>query len=201
MGGRKTSGFTIIELLMTLTVASVIMALAIPNFRDFMKNSRMSGASNDLLASLQLARTEAIKRRHSVAVCPSANPGNNVPACTASFNGNGWVVWDDADDDKAIDAGEAVLGRHDALDSSLTTFESTNVVAYQPSGFLGVNTTNFVLICDDRSNSLQGNSYFKRAVAISKTGRASVRRTTDEIAGLSSELASQGLDPGDLDCP
>jgi type IV fimbrial biogenesis protein FimT len=201
MGGHKTSGFTIVELLMTLTVASVIMALAIPNFRDFIKNSRMSGASNDLLASLHLARTEAIKRRHSVAICPSANPGDDVPVCTASFNGNGWVVWDDTDTDKAIDAGEVVLGRHVALNSALTTFESTNVVAYQPSGFLGVNDTNFVLICDDRANAQLGNSYFKRVVAISKTGRASVRRTTDEMAGLSSELASQGLDPGDLNCP
>ena len=74
MGGHKTSGFTILELMITLTIASVIMALAVPSFRDFIKNSRMSGASNDLLASLQLARTEAIKRRHSVArlcVCQS----------------------------------------------------------------------------------------------------------------------------------
>jgi type IV fimbrial biogenesis protein FimT len=201
MGGHKTSGFTILELMMTLTIASVIMAIAIPNFRDFIKNSRMSGASNDLLASLQLARTEAIKRRHSVAVCPSANPSAAVPACAASFNGAGWVVWDDIDSDRAIDGGEPVLGRHDALNSSLATFESTNVVAYQPSGFLGVNQTNFVLICDDRSNAQLGNSYFKRAVAISKTGRASVRRTTEEIAGLGNELTSQGLDPDLLNCP
>ncbi len=201
MGSRKTSGFTIVELLMTLTVASVIMALAVPSFRDFIKNSRMSGASNDLLASLQLARTEAIKRRHSVAICPSANPTDDVPVCTASFNGNGWVVWDDTDTDAAIDAGEAVLRRHDVLHSSLTTFESTNVVTYQLSGFLSVNQPNFVLLCDDRANGQLGNSYFKRVIAISKTGRASVRRTTDEIAGFSSELASQGLDPGDLNCP
>ncbi len=201
MGGHKTSGFTILELMITLTIASVIMALAIPSFRDFIKNSRMSGASNDLLASLQLARTEAIKRRHSVAVCASANPSAAVPNCAASFNGAGWVVWDDVDSDRAIDGGEPVLARHAVLNSALTTSESTNVVQYQSSGFVGVNQTNFVLICDDRSNAQLGSSYFKRAIAISKTGRASVRRTTEELAGLGSELASQGLDPSELNCP
>jgi type IV fimbrial biogenesis protein FimT len=201
MGGRKTSGFTILELMMTLTVASVIMALAVPSFRDFIKNSRMSGASNDLLASLQLARTEAIKRRHSVAVCASANANAAVPGCTGSFNGAGWVVWDDVDNDSAIDGGESVLARHAALDPGLTVSESANVVVYQPSGFLSVNQTNFILLCDDRANAQLGNSYFKRAVSISKTGRGAVRRSTDEFVGLSNELASQGMDPGELNCP
>lgn len=201
MGGRKTSGFTILELMITLTVASVIMALAVPSFRDFIKNSRMSGASNDLLTSLQLARTEAIKRRHSVALCASANPNAAVPGCTGSFNGAGWVVWDDADNDSNIDGGETVLARHITLDPALTVSESANVVAYQPSGFLGVNQTNYILLCDDRANAQLGNSYFKRAISISKTGRGAVRRTTDEFVGLSTELASQGMDPGELNCP
>ena len=104
---------------MTLTVASVIMART-RRFRSFTRLHEEQPHERRLQRSLSPPCSSPAQRPSSggssVAVCPSANPGNNVPACTASFNGNGWVVWDDADRDvtKAIDAGEAVLGRHDA---------------------------------------------------------------------------------------
>jgi type IV fimbrial biogenesis protein FimT len=195
MGGRSQTGFTLLELMLTLTIVSVIVGLAVPNFREFIKNSRMTSGANDLLASLQLARSESIKRRGPVAVCPSADPQDAQPACAATFNGNGWVVWWDKDDDGVIDPGEDVLGRHDALDASLRLTESVNLTRYQPSGFVEANTTNFVLFCDDRMDRLVGNAYYKRAVAISRTGRASVRRTTDEFAALTREVGDV------LQCP
>jgi type IV fimbrial biogenesis protein FimT len=187
--------------MLTLTVVSVIVGLAVPNFREFIKNSRMSSGANDLLTSLQLARSESIKRRGPVALCASADPRDALPACAANFNGNGWVVWWDKDDDGVIDAGEDVLGRHDALDSSLVLSERFNVTRYQPSGFIEGNNTNFVLFCDDRANNQAGTMYFKRAVGISKTGRASVRRTSDEFDGLRNELISQGVGGNAVDCP
>jgi type IV fimbrial biogenesis protein FimT len=195
MGGRSQKGFTLLELMLTLTVVSVIVGLAIPNFREFIKNSRMTSGANDLLASMQLARSESIKRRGPVAVCPSANPRATPPACAAGFNGNGWVVWWDKDDNGVIGATEEVLGRHDALDSSLVLSQSANLTRYQPSGFTEANVTNYVLLCDDRADALVGNSYYKRAVSVSRTGRASVRRTTDEFGALAAELAV------DLKCP
>src|SRR5690606_24370806 len=55
-------GFTLIELLVTLAVASMLVVVAVPNFQAFVNSSRLAGAANEMIASLQLARAEAIRR-------------------------------------------------------------------------------------------------------------------------------------------
>ena len=62
----KQSGFTLVELMFTITVLAVLLGIGVPNFRDFIRNSRMTAAANDLLADLNLARSEAVKRRVAV---------------------------------------------------------------------------------------------------------------------------------------
>ena len=190
MGRPKTSGFTLLELLLTLTVVGIIMAIAIPNFREFILNSRLTGAANDLLASAQLARSEAIKRQRTVALCASPNPTDPVPACDVAFSG--WVVWVDMNNDGVIGAGESIVTRHNALDPSMRLFSNGGgFMSYQPSGFTqptvgGVASTTHVLICDERGElPPAGNAYrSKRALFLSATGRPSVLRTVDDFTVL-----------------
>jgi type IV fimbrial biogenesis protein FimT len=187
MGGRRTSGFTLLELMLTLAVVGVIVALAIPNFREFILNSRLTGAANDLLASTQLARSEAIKRQRTVALCASPNPTAGVPTCDVAFRG--WVVWVDTNNDGVIAPGEAVVGRHDTLDPTLRLLSNGGgLVSYQSSGFsqptvAGVAATTHVLICDERGELPPvGNAYrSKRALFLSASGRPSVLRTQDDF--------------------
>jgi len=190
MGGRRTSGFTLLELMLTLTVVAVIVGLAVPNFREFIQNSRLTGAANDLLASIQLARTEAIKRQRTVAVCASANPTDALPACDATFRG--WVVWVDTNNDGVIGAAETVVTRHDALAPSLQLIsDGGGFVSYQSTGFAqtdiaGTPATTHVLICDERGEMPPvGITYrSKRAISLSASGRASVLRETGQFALL-----------------
>ncbi len=58
----KAPGFTLIELMLTLTVAAVLAVLAVPAFREFVANQRVRTASFDLMSMLTMARSEAIKR-------------------------------------------------------------------------------------------------------------------------------------------
>lgn len=179
------------ELMMTLAVVGVILAIAIPNFRDFLLNSRMTGAANDLLAGIQLARSEAIKRQAPVAICASANPQTDPPDCDDQFAQlAGWAVWVDTDDDAAIDAGEPVIATHEPLDATLTLISNgSGFVSYGPDGFsrpdVGGNAaTNLVLLCDERANLLVGDIYRKRAVLLAQTGRPAVLRQQSELDPL-----------------
>ncbi|HSP30702.1 MAG TPA: GspH/FimT family pseudopilin [Halomonas sp.] len=63
---QRDAGFTLIELLVTLAVAIIIMTIAVPSFQGLMTTSRLAGDYNEILSGLNLARSEAIKRRESV---------------------------------------------------------------------------------------------------------------------------------------
>ncbi|MBV8666846.1 MAG: GspH/FimT family pseudopilin [Burkholderiaceae bacterium] len=85
----RQAGFTLIELMITITIASVLMALAISK----LQTPKTSSESNSLLNMLQLARAAAVKQGQVVIVCPSANPTAAAPTCSTSANwATGWIV-------------------------------------------------------------------------------------------------------------
>ncbi|MCE9683040.1 GspH/FimT family pseudopilin [Halomonas alkalisoli] len=62
----KSSGFTLIELLVTIAVMSIIATIAVPGFQGMMASNRLASDYNEILSGLNLARSEAIKRRQDV---------------------------------------------------------------------------------------------------------------------------------------
>ncbi|QKV57365.1 MAG: GspH/FimT family pseudopilin [Dechloromonas sp.] len=70
---KQARGFTLIELLITFMIAAILAALAAPSFTSFIKNNRLTTTTNDLLADLALARSEAAKRGQQVTLCISTN--------------------------------------------------------------------------------------------------------------------------------
>jgi type IV fimbrial biogenesis protein FimT len=69
MKKRQICGFTLVELMITVAVASVVLALAVPNFRNAIQNNKFVANSNQLASAFKYARSEAIKRRTQVKVC------------------------------------------------------------------------------------------------------------------------------------
>ena len=70
---QTSRGFTFVEALATLAVAGVLAAAVVPSLAEGLRATRVSAASNELLASLLLTRSEAVKRRGRVVMCRSAN--------------------------------------------------------------------------------------------------------------------------------
>ena len=96
---RKHHGFTLVELMFTVVILAILSAVAVPAFREFIVNQRIKSASFDIMSTLILARSEAIKRNTNVDVAPSPNWQN------------GW----------AIKVGTAVLNQQSAMGNGVTS--------------------------------------------------------------------------------
>lgn len=85
-------GFTLVELVVTIAVGGILVALAVPSFRTFIQNSRLTAQTNSLVTSLDYARSEAIKRDAAVSVCAA---DANATTCNGSATwSTGWIVQD-----------------------------------------------------------------------------------------------------------
>jgi type IV fimbrial biogenesis protein FimT len=186
-----SAGFTLLELMLTITVAAVIMGLAIPNMRQFIWNNRITAAANDVVVAMTAARSEAIKSREQALICLSSNPSAATPTCDGNGT-QGWVVFVDTDGDQSIDAGEVITLRHEALPGTLSVRvnpANARFIAFSPSGFRTTATPQLtsLVVCDQRGNvplydSTQSTA---RVIIVETTGRARVSRLISDISGVS----------------
>ena len=162
---KKNSGFTLLELLITVALISIVMAIAIPSMTTFTQNDRLTTNINTLIGHLAYARSEAVKRSQQVSICVS----NDTATCTAGNWQDGWIVYIDADGSNTFTAGEEVLRAQQALDgaNTLTTAIGTQVT-YDYRGFVTVASVGSFLLCDARSGA------FGKTIRISTTGRVRV---------------------------
>ncbi len=155
---KRSNGFTLIELLVTLTVAAVLATIAAPNFSQFVRDTRMTSATNSMVAALNLARSDAVKR------------GARVNLSSVSGNTNwsaGWTMYEDTDASGAQDAGEDDIRIGDPVTAPLTVTGSAAFVSYQSAGTLTVapNVRTFDFCESDRTGETG------RRITISATGR------------------------------
>jgi len=101
---KNESGFTLVELLITIVVASILLAFAVPAFNSFVQNNRIASQANELISAMAIARSEAIKRKVSITVCNSSDSAT----CSGGWN-QGWLAFIDTDNDGTVDTGETIL--------------------------------------------------------------------------------------------
>ena len=77
------SGFTLMELMVTIAIAAILVGIAIPSFTSIIVSNRLTTSANELVTALNLARSEAVKRGMRITFCKIANGSS----CTNSENG------------------------------------------------------------------------------------------------------------------
>ena len=94
---RRSKGFNLIELVITISLMAILTVLAVPGFESISNINRLSGTSNEFLTTLQVARSESIRRGVRVVVCRSNNPDSGASASCSTTTGNwsGWIVFVD----------------------------------------------------------------------------------------------------------
>ena len=143
---KKNSGFSIVELMITMAIAVGAITLSAPSFMGVLKESHLTSQLNVMVGTFNLARAEAVKRSAPIVVCPS------IDATTCSGLGkweDGWLVYVDADNTGTITGGDEVIRVYDALDSSVTARGETivsDIVSFTPTGF-GIQS-GIIVFCD-----------------------------------------------------
>lgn len=145
---RAAKGFTLVELMITIAVAAVLLAIAVPSFTRLMANTRQTSATNSLLQAFEYARNSALREGQSVTVCPIATPTDT--SCSTDWN-TGWGVI-------SAPAGAASVlltsGNLDAYGVTVKASGGTVPLVFTPRGLVtglpigtGIDLFTF---CDDR---------------------------------------------------
>ncbi len=97
-------GFTLVELMVTVAVVAILAAIAFPSFESTMRSNRVATTTNELISSISLTRSEAMRNPNGAALCTS----RTGEACDGEWS-DGWLVWIDTDGDGELDSGERVV--------------------------------------------------------------------------------------------
>jgi type IV fimbrial biogenesis protein FimT len=128
-------GFTLIELLVSITILAILLGLAVPSFNNAVLGGKLSAFSTNLVASTQLARSEAIKRNQIVRLCASSN-GSSCGVASGGWEA-GWIV---------LLADNSVLQRQEALPSEFRFVQTGgNATLNFPPSVIGATTATFTV--------------------------------------------------------
>lgn len=194
-------GFTMIEMVITMTIVAVLASIAVPSMRTYVLNTRLTSESQELVRSFQTARSEATKRQRNVVVCASANPtaGSNA-ACTTGTP-TGWIVFEDTNANWDRDTGTASenpIEAH-AFDSSKMYLlaDKSKRVAFLASGFASPAGTTaatqtpstVAVMCDSRGNkdsngTTTGTQSVAKGIFIASTGRVRITKVMSDITTM-----------------
>ena len=180
--------FTAVELLITLTLVAILLAFGVPSYKTFVANNRMTAQYNQVLASLNLARSEAVKRGSSVTICKSSDGAS----CDTGGNHweEGWIVFADTGTIGSA-AGDTILQvaghlkgdntlRPSMAAGSATAFD--NYVTFKGSGIAygsgggATGQAGSLALCDTRGVQEA------KAININASGRIALATDTDAAA-------------------
>jgi type IV fimbrial biogenesis protein FimT len=190
----KTPGFTILELMVVVTIAAILMGIAIPSFMVAIRSNRLRIYANELVTALNLERSEAVKRGVNVSVRRVDNLSSINLGVGANWE-NGWDVFvdqavmrafdDDGDANLCENGVDCLLKTYIGMKTSYTLRGNsgavpnnfTSFIRFSPSG--QSNTIGGLVVCDDRDGNSIPEQNTSRLIVVNSVGRVSMGRDTN----------------------
>ena len=167
-------GFTLVEMMVTLAVASTLIHTGVTSFQALLGNNRLTTQANLLMQSIVLARSEAIKRNTRVTLTKT---GQNWE--------DGWIAFVDGNANARLDDGEELLITQSELPGNLLLTGNRNVrdyISYTSRGrsekINGAFQAGRLMLCDRHA---QATPEHARAIVISSSGRPRISRKTQDL--------------------
>ena len=123
-------GFTLVEMLIVISIATILAFMAMPSMSESIQNSKVKELSSEFTAALYLTRSEAIKRGIQVTISPQQSSGSSWQT--------GWNIFEDSDRNGMQGADEELIQTHSMPDNGLTLVSEDSTfaswLAFLPSG-------------------------------------------------------------------
>lgn len=172
------AGFTLIELMITVSILAILSMVAVPSFRDMLRNGQLTAVTNEFVGALTYARSEAVKRGKRVTICKSDAPEVANPVCATSNNPTwqkGWLIFVDSSTTGTFDGTDVRLKVGQPSSSTVVITEDTTYdkyVSYLPSGL----SKGRQLSSGKIDISLEGQT---RSININVTGRIRISKSEE----------------------
>lgn len=170
-------GFSLIEMLIVVAVASTLASVGIPMLRDVIRSFELASTASTFLSHMHLARTEAIKRSSRVVLCKSLDGST----CTSAGGWEqGWIVFRDANANARREPGEGIVQYGPPLAPGIRILGNATVgsyISFQETGETRLAGGGFqagtLMLCQVSAAKTQA-----RQIVISSVGRARMAKTT-----------------------
>jgi type IV fimbrial biogenesis protein FimT len=139
-------GFTLVEMMITIALAAILISVAVPSLNQFATNARQTGATNDFVATIHIARSMAITTNARVTICASSGGS----ACEAVSWDQGWIAFSDANSNQLVDGNDAIVSSGEGIEGvNIQSGEFGQALQYRPNGRIAAGAGHFT-ICDRR---------------------------------------------------
>jgi type IV fimbrial biogenesis protein FimT len=159
-------GFTLLELMVALSIATILAVIAVPSYQGLIARNRAVTEANSMLGLFTYARNEAVKRNATVNICKTSSGTSCSTAGTISW-ANGILIWSDTDGDGAVDGNEIIRAVVPFSTGSTITVSGSglqNSYGYRATGLGNSSTGSFTI----RTGS---DSAYAYTLTINSTGR------------------------------
>jgi type IV fimbrial biogenesis protein FimT len=183
---KSVRGFTLVELMVTLSVLAILLGIAVPSFTGAIASTAVAGHVNTFMADARFARTEAIKRGANVTMCRSDNAETATPTCSTAAATDwsaGWLIFEDVDNNGlfATANNDVLIRVQGALTQSGGMAPKSpavyNSFTYNAIGKVNNNGT----ITASPKGSLSGTSSYQRRLKVDTVGRVRWCKAEDTI--------------------